>query len=167
VNFAKADIDGAQKIWAVANTPRYLVKKLRADGYSSLVATTVEPQEIFDALRESVSQEPADVRGAVLPYFLLVCLALKNQIGFLREAARLPATGYRWYPEVVDILLKDSNAPTKYESGVISNSSFIFEPASGLSAPQNTQKFPTNVSAVPVGGIILLPDSFSDRVRRQ
>jgi hypothetical protein len=99
----------AEQTFAVANTPLFLLRKLKADAAVSRIAREASPEKISLWLRAALKQRPKSVRAAVLPYVLLVSLYLQGNFQYLREASKLPSDHAYWFRYMAELLL-NSNA---------------------------------------------------------
>jgi hypothetical protein len=102
------DIDTflAEKTYAVANTPLFLLRKLREDPAVLQIARAAPIDAIFDALKSSLEEEPRNLRETVLPYFCLIALAIAGNRNKLEEATRLRSTHAEWYSYIANVLLE-------------------------------------------------------------
>lgn len=104
------DLKQASKIYGIANTPPFLVRKLQDDVVVREISEKCSAQEILDALRLSVGmdpmKEPMTPIEAVRPYAYLVALWFKPEAEHLQEAARIAAPSYRWFETIADMLLQ-------------------------------------------------------------
>ena len=66
------DLTNAARVFAVANTLLFLVRKLRFDPLVQELGRRFSGTELLDALRSSVAEDPKNLEGAVRPYVYLV-----------------------------------------------------------------------------------------------
>ena len=100
INFAEAYAS-----YAVANTPLFLVRKLRDDDAVREVSRQLTSDEILQALKLSIEHRPLDIDSTIRPYVLLVALYMKPTIDGLVEAKELSAPHWRWFAQIRDHLL--------------------------------------------------------------
>jgi hypothetical protein len=100
------DLTDASRVYAVSNTPLFLVRKLQADPVVRAIADTLSGEEIVQALRAAVATEPQDVEAAVLPYVYIVALWYKPEMEHLLEAAATPAPHQSWFPYIASALIQ-------------------------------------------------------------
>lgn len=105
------DLRTAEAAFAVANTPLFLMRKLRSDPAVALLARNRRGEELLALLRQIAGQVPRDPREAVLPYIYLVALSLKQDLSHLREAAGIAQPHADWY-EYIGKYLVQSTLPT-------------------------------------------------------
>lgn len=94
----------AAQVYSVANTPLFLLRKLREDANIRSVSDEFTGADIVDLLRQALREEPKSPLEAVRPYALLVALSFKPSCEFLQEAARLPAPFADWFPYIAEVL---------------------------------------------------------------
>ena len=105
MNTADLDLKQAAKIYGIANTPLFLIRKLQDDVSVRAISAAYSGPEIVGALRSMVAVEPCDPVEAVRPYALLVALWFKPEIDDLREAAEFETSIYSWYSYIAEVLL--------------------------------------------------------------
>ncbi len=105
MNVAGLDLTQAAKIYGVANTPLFLIRKLQDDASVRAISAAYSGPEIVEALRSMVAAEPRDPVEAVRPYALLVALWFKPEVDDLQEAAKLETTIYGWYSYIAEVLV--------------------------------------------------------------
>lgn len=102
----KADLTGAQRIYALSNVPLFLLRRLQADPGPRTVSSNYSSQEILDELARSLKEKPRTLRDAVTPYVLLVALEQKRDLSSLQSAASLDAHFHDWYSYLASILVQ-------------------------------------------------------------
>jgi len=107
MNVNELDLTQASRAYGVANTPSFLVRKLQADAGIRALGQTCSAQDILAALRASVAVEADSPVDAVRPYALLVALWFKQEIEHLKEASKISAPEYRWFPVVSELLIQN------------------------------------------------------------
>ena len=78
----------AEQAFAVANTPLFLLRKLRSDPAVLEIARVAQPKAILSALKKSLRRKPKTLSDAVSPYVYLVALSMTRDLGWMEEAAR-------------------------------------------------------------------------------
>jgi hypothetical protein len=106
MNVNELDLTQAARAYGVANTPPFLVRKLQGDPAVRQLGATGSAEEILRALRSAASVEPNSAVEAVRPYALLVALWFAPTIDSLQDARKIPATAYRWYDYVAQLLIE-------------------------------------------------------------
>jgi hypothetical protein len=101
---AKLKLNEAEKSFATANTPLYLIRKLRTDVSVSRLAARATAVQLFREMRIALRSTSDDFRSSVLPYVLLVALSLKSENKFIIKAATLPAPHHPWFRYCCDYL---------------------------------------------------------------
>jgi len=101
------DLTLASRVYGIANTAPFLVRKLQADPTIRAMGETCKVEDILAALRSAADVEPTTAVDAVRPYALLVALWFKPEVDHLKEAAKVPASAYRWFPEVAELLIQN------------------------------------------------------------
>jgi hypothetical protein len=104
------DLNAAARVYGIANTPPFLVRKLQVDPVVRETSEKCSAEEILDALRSAVEKdamrEPMTPVEAVRPYAYLVALWFKPEISHLREAAKIPASSYRWFDTIAELCIE-------------------------------------------------------------
>ncbi len=103
----QVDLSHAASTYAVANTPLFLVRKLREDPAVSEIAKLFSGDQILAALQLTVQDKPTDLFDYVRPYVYLVALSMKETDTYLRKAMELPNTRkWDWFNYVALALLQ-------------------------------------------------------------
>lgn len=102
---AKAAIEHAESVFAVSNTPSYLVRKLREDDAIRRLAEATQSHEVYAALTKAVLAKPKTLHDVARPYALLVALSWYADDKPLRQAAKLKAAHSPWFATVAEDLL--------------------------------------------------------------
>jgi hypothetical protein len=110
ISTSEADLTGATKILAVANTPLYLVRKLRHDQAVIDIGCSVDAEAILQSIRDAVSKAQPEPVDSVRPYVYLVALAMKQESRWLAEASEIHAPDWNWYRYIAKYLL-DTHSP--------------------------------------------------------
>ena len=100
------DLTQASRVYAVANTPFFLLRKLQGDPSARAICDACPGREIVEELSSIVATEPLDAVEAVRPYVYLVSLWFKPEIDHLREAAKLESSIHIWYSYLAEVLLE-------------------------------------------------------------
>src|SRR5258708_33049247 len=87
------------KDYAVANTALYLLRKIRENPMTGLVASR-DGAELLRELQAALDKEAASLEDEVAPYLYLVALSLNRDQTFSRIAATLSAPHHRWYRNI-------------------------------------------------------------------
>lgn len=106
-----AEFHNARIVYAVANTPLYLLERLREDAEVQAFARRSDGPTLFGLMSSALETPPCTLQQAVLPYVYLICLALKNDILQLQRARALSSDGYKWFSYLVDIV-NSTSTPT-------------------------------------------------------
>lgn len=101
------DLSGADRAFATANTPLYLIRNLKKDQAVKLYSRDLTAKGLFKRLESSLKTEASDFRSSVLPYVFLVAISLRSDKEFLRKAATLPAPYHHWYRYSAEFLLSE------------------------------------------------------------
>jgi hypothetical protein len=104
MNTAEINLTQAAKVYGVANTPHFLIRKLQDDPAVRAISAIYSGPEIVEALRSMVAAEPSDAVEEVRPYAFLVALWFKPEVDHLQEAARLETAIYGWYSYIAEVL---------------------------------------------------------------
>jgi hypothetical protein len=103
------DLRAAESAFAVANTPLFLMRKLRSDPAVALLARNRRGEELLKSLRDIARTEPNDLLEFVLPYIYLIALSLKQDLPHLREAAQITQPYADWYKYIGDYLVQSTH----------------------------------------------------------
>lgn len=111
--FADANLSNAARIFSVANTPLFLLRKLREDASVQEIGRSFLPDEILVELRNALSATPADVEDFVRPYVYLVALGTQDarhleKIGALNDVQKW---SWEWF-EYLRQVLSEVSIPT-------------------------------------------------------
>lgn len=103
--FDEANLANATQMYAVANTPLFLIRKLREDSAVFEIAASFSGSVIVDELKAILEREPRTAEDFVRPYVYLGALAQKPEDSFLRQALALPGRErWDWYEFVAGAL---------------------------------------------------------------
>lgn len=98
---------GAQRAFAVANTPLFLLRKLKDDADVQQVSREFNGAQLISLLESSLRYRPKTIRDAVLPFIFLVALSFKEDKKFL-DATITIARGYpdEWFDYLRSVLIQ-------------------------------------------------------------
>jgi hypothetical protein len=92
------NLDEAEKAFAVANTPLFLLRKLQSDqNIASWADQEKDAVNVYKCIESALKIVPNTFREAVLPYALLVAISRKEDPALLRKAGELTAEHYPWF----------------------------------------------------------------------
>lgn len=100
------DLTQAGEIFAVANTPLFLLRKLR-ESQAVSEAKEADEKEILESLQDALKQEQNTLTEAVRPYVYLVALSQKENDTALKEAAKYDSLSWHWYSLLAQRLLEE------------------------------------------------------------
>ncbi len=128
------DLTDASVVYAVSNTPLFLVRKLQSDPAVHALSRECSGEEIVEAIRAAVAHEPADSQEAVRPYAYLVALWYKSSPEYLTEAQAVRAPEYSWFSYIASALLQMFNPVQKQ---LVDVPGYFSPPSVSLSSPAN------------------------------
>lgn len=135
----KIDLAAAEKAFAVANTPLFLLHKLRADpATQALGRSSVPSAVILRALKRHLQRKPRSLRDAVKPYVYLVALSFRPDSSILERAAQMPTLYFDWYHYLASALVQGFK-PTSVRS--------LYVPG-GIMAPDLSTKTETPTTRI-------------------
>lgn len=109
-SFSEANLSGASRAYAVANTPLFLLRKLREDTAVLEISQSFSADAIYSELRTAIIAVPHDIVTTVRPYVYLVALAMKKNEDYLRQVATLPGiANWDWLEYIRQVLLETSS----------------------------------------------------------
>lgn len=100
------DLKEAEAAMAVANTPLFLLRKLRVDPSVHALPRKFEGNALLTALKDALQKEPQTLREMVAPYAYLVALSMFATMSYVKEVATLKAPFTPWYSHIAEVLLK-------------------------------------------------------------
>ncbi len=100
------DLSEAEAAFAVANTPQFLLRKLRADSAVRQIYSQFKGNDVLKALKAAVHDKPNTLRDSVRPYIYLVALSYYLDVSYLRGAAKIVATHFDWFEHLANVLIK-------------------------------------------------------------
>ena len=104
------NLDGAQGIFAAANTPLFLLRKLRADPDVQRINSDCDAEDILEVLNSAVLHKPQTLEDMVRPYAYLVALSLNQTKSYLERGAKIPAPYHVWFQYIAEVLIKTYKA---------------------------------------------------------
>jgi hypothetical protein len=103
----RVDLKQACRYFAVANTPLFLVRKLRSDPTVFDVSRSFSSEEIVGHIRDIMSRDPETVFDHAAPYAFLVALSLKPDDRGLKLTMTVPVSEkWGWFGYIRDVLLE-------------------------------------------------------------
>jgi hypothetical protein len=113
-SFTEADLSEACSAFAVANTPLFLLRKLRKDPTVLDISRSFRGEQILEEFKKAVLQEPKNLEETVRPYVYLVALANEPSDEYLREVAKIESSNWDWLGYMIQVLL-ETYTPTAQE----------------------------------------------------
>jgi len=126
----------AEHTFAVANTPLYLIRKLRQDPIVYEISRSFSGDQILAELNRALSVKPSALADYVRPFVYLVALWHMREDRYLKLSPEKTDAGEReWYNYVRRFLLETYSPtidvtvqiPPKVTSGVQSDAPFTFK----------------------------------------
>lgn len=113
----------AQHILAIANTPSFIVRKLKEDPEVQLMSRSFNGAALLQMLKDNLSVDPGDdLRAQVLPFVLLVATALSVD-RVLPDAAQLVGDFQpEWFDDARNLLLA-TYRPSTFSTGRVQRTS--------------------------------------------
>ncbi len=109
-HLSEIDLAAASLALAVANTPSFLIRKLKSDPAVKLISDSFSDDQILNELKTIATADPTRPLNAVRPYAYLTALWMKHRPDGLRAAAALNMSWWRWYSVIASFLL-DTYSP--------------------------------------------------------
>ena len=128
----------AEQAFAVANTPLFLLRKLRSDPAVLEIARVAQPKAILSALKKSLRRKPKTLSDAVRPYVYLVALSMTRDLMRMEEAARLASRHSDWFSYIAKLVL-DTLQPTSFNNMQIPRTLMSSSTTTSSSAPTRTE----------------------------
>jgi hypothetical protein len=101
------DLKNAQAVFAVANTPLFLVRKLQEDPTVHALAHKLHGDDLLRELEMSVQQRPETIREAVIPYVCMVALSLYPDASYLSKSVSVqPKYQDDWFDYIRTALIQ-------------------------------------------------------------
>ena len=105
------DLTKSAQSYAVANTPLFLLRKLREDSGIYEYARKRSGQDILSDLRSAMAEPPKEIFDYVRPYAYLVALSLKHDADYLGRIADVTEAqrwAWDWFEYLHHVLLQTS-----------------------------------------------------------
>src|ERR1700679_871601 len=101
------DLGKCCSMFAIANTPHFLIRGLRQDATVQNIASSISSKEIFDTLREAMNSDPQTLEDYVRPYVYVTALSIKADYAFLNALPSLPnQQKWDWLEYVIKLSLE-------------------------------------------------------------
>src|ERR1700748_30825 len=101
------DLGEAVKMYAISNTPLFLMKRLRESTATTEISRRFGGEEILSALKSIAKLDPTDSSDYVRPYVYLVALSQLPENRFLKSAASIPERGrWDWFDYIARVLVE-------------------------------------------------------------
>jgi hypothetical protein len=101
------DLRHACRAYAIANTPLFLLRKLRDDESIREISRAISGEEILNHIKKVLECEPKDLYEQVIPYALLVALSQKSDDKYLRMSLDIRAAPtWRWFDYIRGVLIE-------------------------------------------------------------
>ena len=91
------DVESAEAIFAIANTPLFLLKNLKRDIAVEAISEQFHPKQIYDGMAALLKIQPTSLEALVRPYVYLVALYQMEDAKFVDKASNLPASHHKWF----------------------------------------------------------------------
>lgn len=111
--FDELDLSNANEVVLVANTPTYLLDRLRKDASVAHISQTVSATEILDALRATSATEPQRVQDVVQRYIYLAALAMKDPSEIWPGLAEIDLKKLEWGDQLREMIKAESVATNR------------------------------------------------------
>ena len=106
---SQANLCRAASDFSVANSPLFLLRKLRDDPVVMEIGRRASANALLTALRRATKHRPKKIVNAVRPYAYLVAIAQKRDPKLLHDARQIAAPHHPWFEYLATVLL---NGPT-------------------------------------------------------
>ena len=138
------DFSDAEFVLAAANTPLFVLRKLRKDRLVITLAQTFEKEELFRRMRAALRAKLRSHTDVVRPYVYLVALSMKGDLSYLNRAQKIPAKKHKWFGYIANFLA-DEFVPTS-QLKVYANTRLRMEAARlGTAATTNSTNSSTDL----------------------
>jgi hypothetical protein len=135
------DLTEAVRSLATANTPLFLIRRLKIDAAIRSISEGVSDDEILNGLRVVLDVGPTNPLNTVRPYAYLAALWMKPRPDALRAAVAMNANRWFWYQFMASYLM-ETYSPISTQT---------------VLAPNRTVPLAVPASAIPASKIILTP----------
>ena len=111
---ATTTFEAAEEAYVLANTPLFLLRKLKHDPRVVALAHSESPEQLFDALTTAVTQTPVTLADKLRPFILLIALGIKGELSRLTQALNLTAPAKpEWFNYICRVLIETSLPTTR------------------------------------------------------
>lgn len=100
------NLSNAEAAYTVANTPLFLVRKLRSDPAVMQIAQKNAGENLFADLVQALGKEPKSLSEYVAPYALVIALSQQQNQNFLRRALSLSSPYHHWFSYITNHLVQ-------------------------------------------------------------
>lgn len=142
---AQIDLSDAGFYLAAANTPLFLLRNLREDRTVQALAHTVDGPQLFEWLQNSLRKKPRSLTDSVAAYVYLVALSMKGDLSYLIYAQKLPATDYRWFHYLTEVLIAQFRPTSRME---IYADSRLISPSVASTSISSTSDASTDIQTI-------------------
>jgi hypothetical protein len=115
--FGSLDLSNANEVVLVANTPSYLLDRLRKDASVAHLAQTLSTPAILDALRAWSATDPERVQDVVLRYVYLAALAMKDPSEIWPGLGEIDLHRLEWGDRLREIIKVENVATNRFVIG--------------------------------------------------
>jgi len=105
-SFAEANLREASQMYAVANTPLFLARRLQEDPVVQEIANSFRGDQILEEFRNAIAHPPESLLDYTRPYVYLVALSKLPDSEYLRAANIGGTEKWRWVPYLKEVLLQ-------------------------------------------------------------
>jgi hypothetical protein len=115
--FETLDMSNANEIVLVANTPSYLLDRLRKDASVAHIAQTMPTSEILSELRISSAIDPQRVQDVVQRYVYIAALAMKDPSEIWPSFGGIDLQKLEWGDQLREIIKAENVATNRIVTG--------------------------------------------------
>lgn len=115
MNDLSKKLSEAEATMAVANTPLFLLSRLKHDPEVIRLSQSFSSDDLLTILNQSLQSPPLTLRAEVAPYVYLAALALKGDFSSFKRALTFTSSDFKWFSYLANYLVK-TFIPTKVES---------------------------------------------------
>jgi hypothetical protein len=110
---SQLDFPVAEKIFAVSNTPSFLLRKLRDENSVRVLAETFTPKQLITELKRTATKKPRSLGDTTRPYVILVALSWYSDREPLKSAMEIETPHFPWFETIGKDLL-NRHSPVTY-----------------------------------------------------
>lgn len=129
------DLSSAEEDFAIANTPFFLLRKLRINPFVHIVARRASSRALLQSLQKSLTSRPRTARTALRPYFYLAALGIKNDPAALKKAASFECPHHVWFEPMIAAIIASRKAtatetyrvPSRIKVAMTSSPEVVFD----------------------------------------